>query len=228
MLQALSGDSSLNWKNVDLLIVYDDDKFRSPWGDVGGEKRGSLHSWEWCRTSPATATYRAAKPLGEGDDFNVEIATGHATRIYPSSPLSMRDEATCTLIEAIAWLAYRDETIAARYGAPVHSANHHGPRQRQHDLMFTRNAIESGLPGTEALAALADKQRVARENGDESVAQLCGEELVEAAREWESADARAWQEGTDKLTRSLRDGNRAVQRSIQLTEEVESATQHLG
>lgn len=55
--------------DVDLLIVYDGENFRSPWPrpDTGRFKRGSLPSWEWREIRSDEAVYKQSKPIGEHD-----------------------------------------------------------------------------------------------------------------------------------------------------------------
>lgn len=76
-------DGDLNDPAIDLLLVYDDDQFCKPWPDGERQKKGSLSGWEWRKQSDTHATYRATKPRG-GDDFNVQVTTGTATRVYPA------------------------------------------------------------------------------------------------------------------------------------------------
>jgi hypothetical protein len=190
LLNLLSAGTALNWPDVDLLVVYDraGDQFRKPWKDANGEKHGSLSSWDWQKTSPTTATYRATKPRGGGDDFNVEVTTGYASRVYPSVRLQQSDAFTCTITEAIAWLAYGDEALARRYGSTLYANADTGWRQRVRDLSYGHSIVQSGLPGTEALRGLA------------------GGALTTAVKDWEASDDARWKVGQDALTHVLRHG----------------------
>lgn len=91
----------------------------------------------------------------------------------------------CTITEAIAWLAYQDEAIAARYAEPLRAAKDQRRRRRQRDLLYP---IKSGLPGTEGLRALADTA------------------LSEAIRFWEKADCARWRTAHDELLQALQRG----------------------
>lgn len=61
--------------NLDLLVVYDGENFRSPWSrpDTGTFKRGSLSSWEWKEVQPDEAIYTQRRPA-EGPHINVSDA----------------------------------------------------------------------------------------------------------------------------------------------------------
>src|ERR1700693_2939159 len=62
---------------------------------------------------------------------------------------------SCTLYQAIALLAYRDDGVAQRYGEkPGVCAN--GCMQRQEDLRFP---TRSGLSGTEMFSGVRDEQQ---------------------------------------------------------------------
>lgn len=55
--------------NIDALVVYDGDEFRSPWPreSDGWVKSGSLSHWAWSEVSQCEAKYMSSK---EGDDWN--------------------------------------------------------------------------------------------------------------------------------------------------------------
>ena len=50
-------------ENVDLMVVYDGDAFKSPWSRdaEGAVKSGSLSTWSWSETSSVEATYSGTK-----------------------------------------------------------------------------------------------------------------------------------------------------------------------
>jgi hypothetical protein len=97
----------------------------------------------------------------------------------------------CTIREAIAWCAYRDERLASRYGAPIDGGDAMALAARDRrlwDTTYVESTIKSGLPGTEALAGLS------------------GEERVKAASDWRKEDELRWELGHDKLLQMLRRG----------------------
>lgn len=79
VLRSLRQRARFNSKHVDLLVVHDGCHFSKPWRDDDRTKKGSLKDWEWHRTSPTTATYRAAK-FDESGDFT---SCGHGRRVWP-------------------------------------------------------------------------------------------------------------------------------------------------
>ena len=49
-------------EKADVLVVYDQDAFRSPWSrDDGQFNQGSLKQWGWTETSTSEATYMGTK-----------------------------------------------------------------------------------------------------------------------------------------------------------------------
>jgi hypothetical protein len=82
-LRRLSGDHRLNRPNADLFVVYDGDNFRKPWLDGDKLKKGSLSGWIWTRGPDGKATYRATKERA-GNEFNVDVTTGRAIRVWPA------------------------------------------------------------------------------------------------------------------------------------------------
>lgn len=78
VLAELQSDHSLNEPEIDLMIVYNDDDFREPWGDQ--PKHGSLSKWEWQQVSSICARYRAAK--WKDDKIGVEVTRQKAIRIW--------------------------------------------------------------------------------------------------------------------------------------------------
>jgi predicted nucleotidyltransferase len=81
-LAALASDDTFNRHDIDLLVVFDGDRFRKPWLDGEAVKSGSLVGWEWERISDRAATYKAVK-ASEEDDFYVDITKGRAVRLWP-------------------------------------------------------------------------------------------------------------------------------------------------
>jgi hypothetical protein len=67
-LRKLRSESAFDRADTDLLIVYDGDRFESPWPKGPMLKQGSLTSWKWTQTGDDTATYLATKPpLADGE-----------------------------------------------------------------------------------------------------------------------------------------------------------------
>jgi predicted nucleotidyltransferase len=83
VLNSLTRNSRFKRPDVDLLVVYDGDKFCKPWRDPkkARKKRGSLSGWEWKSLSDE-ATYKATKESAE-DEFYVDITKGRAVRVWP-------------------------------------------------------------------------------------------------------------------------------------------------
>ena len=102
------------------------------------------------------------------------------------SPAPARTAEHCTITEAVAWLAYGDEAIAARYGAHLGAWRHAGRELRQRDVAFATSVARSGLPGTEVLVGLT------------------GHALLAAAQAWGELDEEGWRAAHDKLAQALR------------------------
>jgi hypothetical protein len=81
-LNDIAASPAFNEANIDLLVVYDGDRFRKPWPDGARQKQGSLSGWQWEEQTAASATYRAVKPRDD-DDFYVRVTAGVARRVYP-------------------------------------------------------------------------------------------------------------------------------------------------
>jgi len=84
ILNQLRSTFSLRRNHVDLLIVYDDDRFEAPWVEKGykAPKQGSLKKWEWDVASPDLANYKSIKPIPD-DPVRLTIQTLKAIRIWP-------------------------------------------------------------------------------------------------------------------------------------------------
>jgi len=96
------------------------------------------------------------------------------------------DDYTCTVTEAIAWLAYGDEQLAVRYGAPLHVIRRPGWKRRGLDVLRPHAAK---LPGTDAYASMPV--------GPERSAQ----EAI-----WAETDSARWRAAHDKLAQRVQDG----------------------
>ncbi len=75
VLNDLKTNKDLNHEDIDILIVYDDDHFESPWANISKEgveitKSGSLKNWEFTKIDEKEATYKSAK---KGIDNHIEI-----------------------------------------------------------------------------------------------------------------------------------------------------------
>jgi hypothetical protein len=84
-LNAIRNNQNLADPLVDMMVVYDGNNFEKPWMDGDRIKKGSLLGWKWTQASDNSATYRATKAR-VGEDFNVDVQTSNALRIYPSTP----------------------------------------------------------------------------------------------------------------------------------------------
>ncbi len=83
-LEALIFNQSFHQNHIDLMVVYNGDDFKKPWGEK--QKSGSLSEWCWKELSENTATYRATKGIIGADgkeEFNVKVTECNASRIYP-------------------------------------------------------------------------------------------------------------------------------------------------
>jgi hypothetical protein len=81
-LDALTANSSFNRPYIDLLVIFDGDRFRAPWIYDGKSKGGSLSGWEWTRISADEATYKANK-LDPDDESCFDITTARAALVWP-------------------------------------------------------------------------------------------------------------------------------------------------
>ena len=68
-LDCLAQAGELYREDVDCFVVNHGDAFANAWG--ARAKSGSLTSWEWKPISSVEAQYTEAKPMGNGDNFNV-------------------------------------------------------------------------------------------------------------------------------------------------------------
>ena len=81
VINSLRQQPRLNASNIDLLIVYDGNRFKKPWRDGSQIKSGSLSGWGWEVTGDGTAIYRAAK-WRSGEDFDQNNRIAPAKRIW--------------------------------------------------------------------------------------------------------------------------------------------------
>jgi len=65
VLSSLEKENSERYLNLDIMIVFDQDKFRGPWRreSDGAYKRGSLQEWEWEELQFGLAKYKATKEM---------------------------------------------------------------------------------------------------------------------------------------------------------------------
>ena len=77
-LSELRSAKELNREEFDVMVVYDGNRFESPWK----KKSGSLKGWEWRRVSDKTAEYVGTKPRNN-DGFAVERLQLKANRLWP-------------------------------------------------------------------------------------------------------------------------------------------------
>ena len=81
LINSLRQKPELNRNDVDLLVVYDGDRFKSPWRDGTRVKSGSLSEWDWKVVGETEATYRATKWRSDRD-FNVNVRLGRGRRVW--------------------------------------------------------------------------------------------------------------------------------------------------
>lgn len=81
VLRSLIQRKNFKTSEIDLLVVYDGDRFMKPWRDGSLIKRGSLSGWQWERISETEATYKATKFSEDGDFYHI----GRGKRIWPPS-----------------------------------------------------------------------------------------------------------------------------------------------
>jgi len=81
LLNSLRQKPELNRPDVDLLVVYDGDRFKSPWRDGKRVKFGSLTQWDWKVVGRDEATYRATSWRSDSD-FNVNVRVGRGRRVW--------------------------------------------------------------------------------------------------------------------------------------------------
>ncbi len=67
-LDSLKQSRSLKLKNVDVLVVYDKNKFEDPWS----HKKGSLDNWKWKQLTKNKAKYWGIKWVSEGFSDGME------------------------------------------------------------------------------------------------------------------------------------------------------------
>ena len=78
VLSELRSARDLYHEEFDVLVVYDGNRFKSPWKI----KSGSLNLWKWRRVSDKTAGYVGTKPRNN-DEFAVESKQLKAIRLWP-------------------------------------------------------------------------------------------------------------------------------------------------
>ena len=68
--------------DMDLLVVYDGDKFQEPptWSSEKVYKHGSLTEWEWQQLDQNSATYMGAKPVND-DSLHISCYRKPAKKI---------------------------------------------------------------------------------------------------------------------------------------------------
>ena len=81
LINSLRQKPELNRNDVDLLVVYDGDRFKSPWRDGTRVKSGSLSEWDWKVVGEDDATYRATKWRSDSD-FDVNVRVGRGRRVW--------------------------------------------------------------------------------------------------------------------------------------------------
>ena len=83
-LSQLQSATHLHKDDVDCLVVGDDQKFESAWGEKS--KSGSLLTWEWkFQSDRKSATYCESKWHETEDDPGVRRRTRSARRLWPNS-----------------------------------------------------------------------------------------------------------------------------------------------
>lgn len=85
ILKSLHDDLQFHNNSIDLLVVYNNENFESPWGQP--KKSGTLSSWHW-KEDINIATYRAVKPAHYDENgeknFNMVITDSKAFQIHPT------------------------------------------------------------------------------------------------------------------------------------------------
>jgi len=88
-LDELSQSDEFKQNNIDLLIVYNGNDFKSPWPSEPGSKKqksGSLSEWGWRKLNHQIAFYNGTKEIegNEGDmKLCVETMLLTANRVFP-------------------------------------------------------------------------------------------------------------------------------------------------
>jgi len=88
MLDSLKKDMNFNMPEIDLLVVYDDNNFISPWprNDKESEhKKGCLKSWQWNFVDEFSAKYKS--------DIGLRNATKSGLEIVEYTPQTKQFEA---------------------------------------------------------------------------------------------------------------------------------------
>jgi hypothetical protein len=90
LLEIIRGHDELKRSNVDLLVVYDGDRFEEPWF-IPSEirlkpKSGSLSKWEWKQISELEAQYTGTKLRPNSKD--IDISEKRALRVWPSEHIA--------------------------------------------------------------------------------------------------------------------------------------------
>ena len=81
LINSLRQKPELYREDVDLLVVYDGDRFKSPWRDGARVKSGSLSEWDWKVVGEGEATYRATKWRSDSD-FNMNLREARGRRVW--------------------------------------------------------------------------------------------------------------------------------------------------
>ena len=81
LINSLRQKPELYREDVDLLVVYDGDRFKSPWRDGARVKSGSLSEWDWKVVGEGEATYRATRWRSDGD-FNMNLREARGRRVW--------------------------------------------------------------------------------------------------------------------------------------------------
>lgn len=87
VIEELKNNSSFNYPDVDLLVVYDGDRFEAPWINEDKkkkQKKGSLTAWGWVLESPSSATYEGwSKPYLKKGVNRWDAIDSKAIRLWP-------------------------------------------------------------------------------------------------------------------------------------------------
>jgi hypothetical protein len=81
LINSLRRKPELNRHDVDLFVVYEGDRFMSPWRDGKRVKSRSLSKWDWEVVGEAEATYRATKWRSDSE-FNINLRVGRGRRVW--------------------------------------------------------------------------------------------------------------------------------------------------
>ncbi len=87
ILNSLREDTTFNCNNIDLLVVYDGNRFTEPWGD--NPKHGSLEQLNWSLLSNSQVEYTQTKWIPNKEDtdryaadLDVEFGDGEESSVY--------------------------------------------------------------------------------------------------------------------------------------------------